>query len=86
MVLWGLFGLGWLTVFTSTWLINHFELFGLAQPWRHLQRIEAPKEIFRTPGFYRAIRHPIYAGFFLAFWFTPTKSLSANRSKSPGKR
>jgi protein-S-isoprenylcysteine O-methyltransferase Ste14 len=70
--LWGLFGLGWLIVFISTWLINHFELFGLAQPWRHLRRIDAPKEIFRTPGFYRAIRHPIYAGFFLAFWFTPT--------------
>jgi len=72
MSLTALFFLGWLIVLISTFLLNHFELFGLAQPWRNLRGTAAPNEAFATPGFYRVVRHPIYAGFVLAFWATPT--------------
>ena len=69
--LWLLFGAGWLVVLVSTFLINHFELFGLQQAWFHVRgREEAPPQ-FRQPFFYKMVRHPIYAGFFLAFWATP---------------
>jgi methanethiol S-methyltransferase len=72
MILWALFALGWLIVLVSTFLISHFELFGLAQVWGHARgRGEGPPPAFRTPLFYRWIRHPLYSGFFLAFWATP---------------
>jgi protein-S-isoprenylcysteine O-methyltransferase Ste14 len=75
-ILWALFGLGWLIVLVSTFLINHFELFGLAQVWGHARgRTEAAPPAFRTPFFYRWIRHPLYSGFFLAFWATPHMTL-----------
>lgn len=70
-VLWGLFGLGWLIVLISTFLINHFELFGLRQVWSHAGGHDIPAPVFRTPFFYRFVRHPIYSGFVLAFWATP---------------
>ena len=70
-VLWALFGLGWLIVLISTFLINHFELFGLRQVWSHAGGHEIPAPKFRTPFFYRFVRHPIYSGFVLAFWATP---------------
>ncbi|MCA1662586.1 MAG: isoprenylcysteine carboxylmethyltransferase family protein [Novosphingobium sp.] len=73
-VIWALFGIGWVIVFISTWLISHFELFGVAQAWRHWRGHEPPPADFRTPFFYRAVRHPLYAGFILAFWATPTMS------------
>jgi protein-S-isoprenylcysteine O-methyltransferase Ste14 len=69
--LWALFGLGWLIVLISTFLINHFELFGLRQVWSHAGGHEIPAPKFRTPFFYRFVRHPIYSGFVLAFWATP---------------
>ena len=70
-LMWALFGLGWLIVLISTFLINHFELFGLHQVWGHARGTPPGAPTFRTPFFYRAVRHPIYAGFILAFWATP---------------
>lgn len=74
IMLWVLFAAGWIIVFISTWLISHFELFGVAQAWRHWRRSEPVDNGFRTPFLYRAVRHPIYAGFMLAFWATPEMS------------
>lgn len=71
IAIWGLFLLGWTILFIATWLISHFELFGLAQAWRHFRGTEAPAQPFRTPFLYRWVRHPIYSGFLLAFWATP---------------
>ena len=75
MALLAMFGAGWTILFISTWLLNHFELFGLAQAWRNFSGAAEPANDFKTPGFYRYVRHPIYTGFFLAFWATPLMSL-----------
>jgi protein-S-isoprenylcysteine O-methyltransferase Ste14 len=72
MLLWGLFGLGWLIVLTSTFLLNHFELFGLQQAWFHWRGKTAAAPRMRTPFFYKLVRHPLYSGFILAFWAIPT--------------
>lgn len=70
-IAWGLFCAGWGIVFISTWLINHFELFGLRQIWADLRAQQLPGTTFRQPLFYKLVRHPIYTGFLLAFWATP---------------
>lgn len=70
-----LFGLGWLLVLIGTFLVNHFDLFGLQQVWKYWrnQSYEPPK--FVAPGPYRIVRHPIYLGFVVAFWSTPRMTL-----------
>lgn len=69
--MWALFWAGWGILFVSTWLLNHFELFGLQQAWHHLRGIERAPIAMRTPLFYKFVRHPLYTGFLIAFWATP---------------
>jgi protein-S-isoprenylcysteine O-methyltransferase Ste14 len=70
-ILWVIFWAGFAIVLVSTFLINHFELFGLQQAWLNMSGREAEAPELRQPFFYRWIAHPLYAGFFLAFWATP---------------
>ncbi|EJL30542.1 methanethiol S-methyltransferase [Novosphingobium sp. AP12] len=70
-MLWALFAAGWVIVLVSTFLISHFELFGLTQAWNNLRGRMAGAAVLRQPLFYRMVRHPLYSGFFLAFWATP---------------
>ena len=66
-----MFWAGWATVFTSSFLINHFELFGLSQVLARESGRASPAPELKTPGFYRYVRHPLYLGFLLAFWAAP---------------
>jgi protein-S-isoprenylcysteine O-methyltransferase Ste14 len=70
-IIWLLFWAGWGIVLLSTFLINHFELFGLQQGWFHFRGREAAKPELHQPLLYRWIAHPLYSGFFLAFWAAP---------------
>jgi protein-S-isoprenylcysteine O-methyltransferase Ste14 len=69
--IWGAFVFGWLLVLVATFLINHFDLFGLRQVWLQLVGKPYAHVAFRTPGPYRYVRHPLYVGWFFAFWATP---------------
>jgi protein-S-isoprenylcysteine O-methyltransferase Ste14 len=75
VALWAVFWAGWGVLLASTFLIDHFELFGLKQAWRALRHRPPPVPDFRTPLFYRYVRHPLYVGFVLAFWAAPTMSV-----------
>ena len=71
LVLRGLFAFGWALILYSTFLINHFDLFGMRQVWRYLMGHGDNALKFVTPGPYRFVRHPLYVGWLFAFWMTP---------------
>jgi methanethiol S-methyltransferase len=75
-LLYGGFAFGWFLVFLSTFLINHFDLFGLRQIWLQLLGKPYRPLPFKTPMLYRIVRHPLYVGLLLAFWSTPTMTLT----------
>jgi methanethiol S-methyltransferase len=75
-VLLGMYAAGWLIVLVATFLINHFDLFGLRQVWLHLRgRAYTPLK-FRTPALYRIVRHPLYVGWLLVFWSAPVMTFT----------
>jgi methanethiol S-methyltransferase len=75
---WLLFGIsmvGWIIVFWSTFLIDHFDLFGLRQVWLNFRGLESSARPFVVRGLYKYVRHPLMLGFLIAFWFTPMMTL-----------
>jgi protein-S-isoprenylcysteine O-methyltransferase Ste14 len=74
VALWALSGLGLLTALVATFLINHFDLFGLNQVWAYRSGREPAPSPFQTPLLYRVVRHPLYVGFLTAFWAAPVMS------------
>ncbi len=75
IVVTGIFFLGWLTVLLSTFMINHFELFGLTQIFDNLKNKQTANPKFQTNYLYKIVRHPIMLGFIIAFWATPTMTV-----------
>jgi methanethiol S-methyltransferase len=74
-LLWGLFAIGWLLVPAVSLLINHFDLFGTRQVWLYLRGRDYTPLPFRVPLFYKHVRHPLYIGWSIAFWATPTMTI-----------
>ena len=72
IALYTLFAFGWTTVLVTSFLINHFDLFGLRQVWLYLRGVTYTQLKFGTPGPYKYVRHPLYVGWLFAFWATPT--------------
>jgi protein-S-isoprenylcysteine O-methyltransferase Ste14 len=75
-LIYGAYAFGWLLVLVSTFLINHFDLFGLRQVWLQLRGRPYTPLQFKTPVLYRYVRHPLYVGWFFAFWSTPTMTMA----------
>lgn len=73
--MWSLFAFGWLLVPLASLMISHFDLFGTRQVWFHLQQRAATTLPFHTPWLYRIVRHPLYVGWIIAFWATPTMTI-----------
>lgn len=71
-----LYALGWITILVATFLINHFDLFGLRQVWLYLIGKPYTGLPFATPGLYRYVRHPLYVGWFLVFWAAPVMTVT----------
>lgn len=74
--LYGVYACGWLLLLYATFLINHFDLFGLRQVWLQLLGRPYTNLQFKTPWLYRQVRHPLYIGWLMIFWATPTMSLA----------
>jgi protein-S-isoprenylcysteine O-methyltransferase Ste14 len=74
-LLWILFSLGWVTVLASSFMVSHFDLFGLRQVWAYRRSGEVPPPEFRTPLLYKIVRHPLYLGFVIALWAIPEMSV-----------
>lgn len=74
--LFALMGFGWLLVLVTTFQINHFDLFGLRQGWLALIGRPYTHLPFKTPMLYRSVRHPLYVGWFIGFWATPTMTVA----------
>jgi protein-S-isoprenylcysteine O-methyltransferase Ste14 len=74
--LYSLYGLGWMLVLSATFLINHFDLFGLRQVYLYLRGREYTQLRFATPGLYKYVRHPLYVGWLCAFWAAPMMTLT----------
>ena len=72
----GLYVVGWLLLLYTTFLIDHFDLFGLKQVWRHLTGKEYRPPQFHTPNLYKVVRHPLYIGWLMIFWSAPAMSVS----------
>ena len=72
----GVYFLGWGVLFYATWLINHFDLFGLRQIWYHFRGTTPPEMTFKVPGMHKWVRHPIYVGWLIIFWATPTMTVA----------
>jgi protein-S-isoprenylcysteine O-methyltransferase Ste14 len=72
---WTLYGFGWLMVFYSSFVIDHFELFGLKQVYRHFRGLPAEITPFKERSLYRWVRHPLMLGFLIAFWAAPTMTM-----------
>jgi protein-S-isoprenylcysteine O-methyltransferase Ste14 len=76
LVLYVGFASGWVLVLIATFAISHLDLFGMRQVWRHLLGQPQASLRFATPFLYRIVRHPLYVGWFLAFWCTPTMTVT----------
>jgi len=74
--IWGAYAFGWVLVLVATFLINHFDLFGLRQVWLQLTGKPYTQLAFNTPSLYKLVRHPLYVGWLFVFWSTPLMSLS----------